>query len=351
MNPSILRAIDANLNRAREGLRVVEEVFRFVQEDRHLSSICKSIRHDLQTWAANFDQQDLLACRDAASDVGQHQSQDSEYQRKHIVDLLRANFGRCQQAMRVLEEFSKTENPSAAADIESIRFRIYELEKAAVLSVTHCQQLQDIHLYVLIDCQRQPEQFESYVRCLCENGIRAIQLRDKTADDHKLLNFGKLLVDIANQHATLAIINDRADIAAAIDAHGVHVGQDDLSVSQARSVLGTGKLIGVSTHDLTQARQAVLDGASYIGCGPTFPSLTKSFDQFAGLEFLEQVAAEISLPAFAIGGITSDNFPSVLQTGFRRAAISSALNVEPDKLPAAIQSFETQLEQTRPSDV
>ena len=110
-----------------------------------------------------------------------------------------------------------------------------------------------------------------------------------------------------------------------IDADGVHLGQDDASVKDARSIVGPRKLIGVSTHSIEQARAAVLDGANYLGVGPTFPSTTKSFDAFPGISLLQQVSAEIRLPAFAIGGINPDNLPQVLAAGFTRAAVSSAV--------------------------
>ena len=84
-------------------------------------------------------------------------------------------------------------------------------------------------------------------------------------------------------------------------------------------------LIGVSTHNIDQARAAVLDGANYLGAGPTFPSRTKSFDDFAGLKYLTEVTAEISLPTFAIGGITAENLPQVLNAGITRVAVASAV--------------------------
>ena len=124
----------------------------------------------------------------------------------------------------------------------------------------------------------------------------------------------------------LMIINDRPDIAVLSSADGVHVGQEELSVADARAIVGPKQLIGVSTHSIDQARQAVLDGADYIGCGPTFPTVTKSFSHYPGLEFLAEVGAEVSLPAFAIGGINRQRLPEVLETGIERIAVSSALD-------------------------
>jgi thiamine-phosphate pyrophosphorylase len=124
---------------------------------------------------------------------------------------------------------------------------------------------------------------------------------------------------------TVFIMNDRADLAAATDADGVHVGQDELPVKEARAIVGPRRLVGVSTHSIEQARQAVLDGADYLGVGPVFPSATKAFDSLAGLELVRQIAAEISLPWFAIGGINAENIGAVLEAGATRIAVSHAI--------------------------
>jgi thiamine-phosphate pyrophosphorylase len=130
------------------------------------------------------------------------------------------------------------------------------------------------------------------------------------------------------------IVNDRPDLAVLAQADGVHVGQEELSVKDARSIVGPDLLIGVSTHSIEQARQAALDGANYIGVGPTFPSTTKQFDRFPGLELLRTVAAEITLPAFAIGGVTRNNLAEVKSSGFRRIAVSGAILEADDPIDA-----------------
>ena len=130
-------------------------------------------------------------------------------------------------------------------------------------------------------------------------------------------------------------VGDRADLAVLSRADGVHIGQDELTVRDARRIVGSEMLIGVSTHNMEQARQAVLDGANYIGCGPTFHSRSKQFKRFPGIKFLRQVAAEISLPAFAIGGISIENLPKVLDAGFTRVAVGSAVMSAEDRTKAA----------------
>jgi thiamine-phosphate pyrophosphorylase len=133
-------------------------------------------------------------------------------------------------------------------------------------------------------------------------------------------------------------MNDRPDLCVLSDADGVHVSQDELSVSDARRVVGPGRLVGVSTHNLQQARDAVFARANYIGCGPTFPSDTKAFHEFPGCDFLRQVANEIRLPAFAIGGITRERVPQVLAAGIHRVAVSAAIT-QSSNPAAAIKEF------------
>jgi thiamine-phosphate pyrophosphorylase len=162
-----------------------------------------------------------------------------------------------------------------------------------------------------------------------------IQLRDKSLDDREVAERARLLVKLTRGRRTLSVINDRAVIAAAVHADGVHVGQEDLSVKDARAIVGTRMLIGVSTHNIAQARAAVLDGADYLGAGPTFLSRTKSFGAFAGLGYLREVSAEMRLPTFAIGGITAGNLRDVIESGVTRVAVSGAVVDAADPADAA----------------
>jgi thiamine-phosphate pyrophosphorylase len=130
-------------------------------------------------------------------------------------------------------------------------------------------------------------------------------------------------------------MNDRPDLAVLADADGVHVGQDELGVRDARRIVGPARLVGVSTHNLEQVEQAVLDGADYIGVGPVFPSGTKSFADFPGLDFVRKATAATRLPAFAIGGITENNVAAVRAAGAERIAVSGALCGAEDPAAAA----------------
>jgi thiamine-phosphate pyrophosphorylase len=175
------------------------------------------------------------------------------------------------------------------------------------------------------------------VQSLVEAGVDALQLRDKRLADCELVERACRLRELTRGAKTLAIVNDRPDIARLAGADGVHVGQEELSIKAARTIVGARALVGVSTHSIEQARAAVLDGANYIGVGPTFRSSTKNFSSLAGVELSRAVAAEIRLPAFAIGGITLDNIGEVLAAGVSRVAVSAAIVDAADPVSAARQ--------------
>jgi thiamine-phosphate pyrophosphorylase len=328
------RVLDAAANRAREGLRVAEDFVRFVLDDRHLTEQCKQLRHDLAALLAQIPGEQLLAARETRADVGTTLATPSEEHRSDATEVLWANFARVQESLRSLEEFGKLIDPVWAAEIKQLRYRSYTLHRAVEITRNSIKRLANARLYVLIDGRSSPDEFWQLAQALIAAGVHVIQLRDKKLDDRQLLERARVLRELTRGTETLFIINDRPDLAAVCRADGVHLGQEDLSIKDARAIVGVDALIGVSTHTIEQARQAVLDGANYIGVGPTFPSGTKQFDQFPGLEFLRSVAAEIRLPAFAIGGITPDNLPEVLATGITRAAVSSAVTSAPD--PAAV---------------
>jgi thiamine-phosphate pyrophosphorylase len=331
----LLRVLDAAANRAREGLRVVEDYVRFVLDDRHLTERLKTLRHELTALLSRIPTASRMASRETQSDVGTALTTAAETLRPATSDVLAANFARVQEALRSLEEFGKVLDASMAAGIKQLRYRSYTLQRAVEITGTSLDRLAHARLYVLIDAGPTAADFASLVRTLIDSGVDVLQLRDKTVDDRRLLDRARLLRDLTAGTRTLFIMNDRPDLAALSHADGVHVGQEELTVKDARTILGPDALIGVSTHNLDQARQAVLDGANYLGVGPTFPSSTKRFDAFPGLDFVRSVAAEIRLPSFAIGGIDRTNLPQVLAAGIHRVAVSSAILNAPDPTTAA----------------
>lgn len=329
--------MDASLNRASEGARVVEDYARFVLNDAHLSRLAKDLRHGLAEAGSVLPTADRLAARDTPGDVGAAISTEAEGHRADAWAVCCASLGRLQEALRSLEEYGKTIDSSAGGRFERLRYQAYTL--AAGLGVTHRgnEKLGDARLYVLIEGGESEAAFASHVETLCEAGADILQLRDKRLDDRRLVERAKQLASICRRNGVVSIVNDRSDVAVAAGADGVHVGQEELTVRDVRAVVGTEALVGVSTHSIEQARAAVLAGADYLGVGPTFPTPTKQFDEFPGLDFVREVAEEISLPAFAIGGITAENLDQVTEAGLSRVAVSSAITSAVDPSQAARQ--------------
>ena len=352
---SVFRILDAAINRAGEGMRVVEDYVRMVVEDEHLSRQLKQLRHDLTQSTISIEPESRIAARDTVGDVGCQIETESEYQRgSGPVDkseagagrpagpasgLVQANLARAQQALRTIEEFSKTIDPEIAKQVEQLRYRTYTIEKAVLTTVVSLQNFNTKSLYVLIDGCSFAKQGDSKLiamtRQLIDAQVDLIQLRDKTLTDKQLVLAGRVISGLVRGTSTRFIMNDRADLAVAAGANGVHLGQDDIEVADARRIVGAARTIGVSTHSISQARQAVLAGANYIGVGPVFESTTKNFAEHVGLKLVEEVVKEIQLPAFAIGGINSGNVNLIVEAGLSRIAVSAAVAGSADPKAAA----------------
>jgi thiamine-phosphate pyrophosphorylase len=156
-------------------------------------------------------------------------------------------------------------------------------------------------------------------------GVKIFQYRNKNASRKELYDTALRLVHLAHESEALFIVNDHADIAVAVGADGVHLGQDDLPIEYARKLLGPGKLIGISTHSLKQAKNAQASGADYIGFGPLFATTTKDAGQAQGIGALKVVKQAVSIPIIAIGGITCAHVLEVIRAGADGVAVISAV--------------------------
>lgn len=334
-DPDVLRLLDAAANRAREGLRVVEDFARFRLDDAHLSALLKCLRHELAAALERLGSATFHRMRDTPGDVGTGIATEAEAARTSLEDVLRANCKRVEESLRTLEEYGKVIDPAPAGDIEQLRYRFYTIEQALLTTLGSRERLADCRLYLLISENVCRNGIGPTVLAALQGGVDAVQLREKTIADDDLMNLARTLREWTREAGALFIVNDRPDIAVLSDADGVHVGQDDLPVREARRIIGPDKLIGVSTHSIQQARQAVLDGADYLGIGPVFASGTKQFDHLAGLDYVREAAAEISLPWFPIGGITVENAGDVMTAGATRIAVSGAIGGAVDIAGAA----------------
>lgn len=320
-----LRIIDAAANRAREGLRVVEDYVRFTLDDRHLTSLLKNWRHQLAEAFAVVDAHQLVAARDTRADVGTSVRTRREGIRHSPQEVATANLKRVEEATRTLEEFGKVLSSDLGRRLEALRYELYTIEKAIVVTHASRSRFGGRELYVLVSSELCPHGSGPVIHAALAGGAGVIQVREKRMSDRELTTYGRLVREWTARAGALYIMNDRPDLALLTDADGVHVGQDELTVREARRIVGPSRLVGVSTHTIEQARQAVLDGADYIGVGPVFSTTTKSFSQLAGLDFVRQVSDEITLPAYAIGGINLENVNQVLAAGARRISVSGAV--------------------------
>jgi thiamine-phosphate pyrophosphorylase len=336
VNGPVLRLLDANANRAREALRVLEDYARFVLNDDGISGSLKGIRHSLAEALRDVLPHAILH-RDTPGDVGTTIKTSSEGRRESVADVVTAAGKRLGEALRAIEEYLKTVDPDQARIVESLRYEGYDVEQRIARTLrTGVTRFANVRLYVLITesaCAR--PWFETAEQALL-GGADCIQLREKDLESGELLRRTELLVQLCHRHGALCVINDRPDVALLSRADGVHVGQGDLPAKQVRQLVGHDLIVGVSTHNLDQAKQAVLDGADYIGVGPVFRSPTKPRDFLPGLDYARQVAQHIQIPAVAIAGITAENVDEVLATGLRAIAITAAVTQSPDPRAATI---------------
>ncbi|MGP0064436.1 MAG: thiamine phosphate synthase [Isosphaeraceae bacterium] len=323
----LARILDASANRAREGLRVVEDYVRFALDDPGLTKRLKEIRHRLADAERGLEICLLIDSRDTREDVGTHIMTTSERIRENPRAVLAANFKRIAEALRSLEEYSKLVDVWLAGRFEVLRYDIYTVEKMTMTAVASHRSLGEARLMVLIGGLRTLGDLAWVVEEAIAGGADVIQYREKGVADRERLRRAREVRIITARARIPMIMNDRPDLARLAGCDGVHLGQEDLSVRDARRVLNSAAHVGVSTHDREQLDAAILAGASYLGVGPVFPSPTKEFSEpeLAGLSYVRLAAESTALPWFAIGGINEENVDRVIEAGATRIAVSGAV--------------------------
>ena len=330
------RIIDANLNRACEALRVLEEISRFLLEDKETSEELKNFRHILNS-LQDEDYAGLLTARDAEGDVGVNIKNPDR--RSGIETIFKANIKRLQQALRVLAEYC----PENFESLEKLRYKSYTLEKNMwdkLKEKYNKLMLEDKKLYLVTNSDKfeTEDLFLNAVASALKGGVDILQLREKNMPANKILELGKKVKLLCAEYGATFIVNDRVDIAYVLEADGVHLGQDDMDVESARKILGNNAIIGISTHAPEQAQKAVNDGADYIGMGPVFTTPTKPGRPSVGLEYAKWVSENIKIPAFAIGGIDLTNVQDVINAGAKKIAVVRAI-INSDSPEKAAQEF------------
>ena len=320
------RLVDANGNRAREGLRVLEDLARFVLDDSGLAGDLKAVRHETTAAISELGLRHLEA-RDAAGDVGTSIGTEAEYARPGVVAVAEAAVGRATEAIRSLEEISKilASDSTVPARLEATRYRVYDLGVAVTAGLARGGPA-GWRVQVLLTESACRGDWRQVLEAVIAGGADAIQVREKAMEPAALLERTKAIIDQARPAGIPVIVNDRADVAAAAGADGVHLGQDDLPFESARRVVGSLAIVGGSAHDLTEAGRIAAAGCDYAGVGRFSDSETKPGAAEAGPDFVRAfVAAHAGLPHLVIGGINVSNIDAVVAAGGRGVAVCAAV--------------------------
>ena len=317
----IAQLIDANLDRAREGLRVMEDWCRFGLKRSDFSIQIKDWRQQLGVHHHNIYRKARLTSNDPAMGV----SHPLQQVRTTPESVFIANSSRVQEALRVIEEFTRTTDPRLCEIATKIRYKAYEIELKVLNTsegIEKKKTLKDCSVYLITTNRRN---LEEVVLQALKAGVKIVQYREKFLHDNEKISQAKCLASLCKEYNSLFIVNDRIDIALAVDADGIHLGQEDIPTKIARELLGSEKIIGRSTHCIEDIKNAENEGCDYIGIGPIFPSQTKKQLNPIGVDYLRKGFSETHLPAFAIGGINSSNIKKLNQINNLRIAVSNAI--------------------------
>lgn len=345
------RGLDACFNRWVEALRTVEDRLRFDLELNAAPFRWRALRHRVAELRIEVERATagLGAARAMAADPGAPKNRSAtaanpasagvaraSSAHRDLGDLLRANLSRARESARSIEETLRVVDTRLASRAEEIRYDLYECEAEVLRRLAPSRlRLADVRLYVLVTASLASRPVTETVAAALAGGAQMIQLREKEMPRGQLLALARQVREITHAHGALFIVNDFVDIALLSGADGVHQGQDDLSVADARRVLGADAIVGVSTHGPEQAERACLDGADYIGVGPIFATLTKEHRSAVGLEMIGEADRVCDLPAFAIGSVNRESLAQVLAAGARRIAVCTGVIASEDIETAA----------------
>ena len=181
-------------------------------------------------------------------------------------------------------------------------------------------------LYLITDSSDLSEEdFLSKIELACQNGVDLVQLREKSKTNREILEIGFKVKSLTDKYNIPLIIDDKVDLALALDCAGVHLGQDDLAVNHARTLLGPNKIIGATAKSLVQAREAEEMGADYLGVGAIFPTTSKVKTQLTKIETLREIVENVKIPVYAIGGLNYENLDILKSTSVNGICLISAI--------------------------
>ena len=313
----IAQIVDANLDRAREGLRVLEDWARFALGRKDLVKSFKNFRqilgkHHLKVYKES---------RNFINDTSAGLSHPEQFKRNEASSIISSNAGRIQEALRVIEEFSRDHNQNLSKISSDIRYEIYNLEIVLLEAQSNNSLRKILNENDLYFITLDTENLFEKIKNILEGGVKIIQLRFKQGKDSDNLKFAIKVRELCNSFDALLLINDRVDIASACKADGVHLGQDDMDIKSARNILGFSKIIGISASNELDIKKAIRDGCDYLGIGPVFVTTTKKEKVPLGIDTLKSLTKDISIPWFAIGGIKQEHISLLKGNNINKVAI------------------------------
>jgi len=329
-NNPYIRTLDANLNRVSEGIRVIEDIFRFKYENSAMTNSLRNVRHRVRNISRMLTPL-LLNNRQVNSDPGVEISMTSNVdQRSQHTDILHANFKRVQEGLRSIEESLKSmQKYDIAKQYEQIRFQTYSIEKQCYLAtpVKRKRIFPSTDIYCLtaesLSCGRKNI---TVVDEMIQAGIKIIQYREKEKPFGEKYQECMKIREMTQANDVTFIVNDHVDLALMTQADGVHIGQTDYPVEAVRALTGDDFIIGISTHAPEEALRAQEAGADYIGVGPIYSTKTKKdVCDPVGHTYLEFAVKNITIPFVTIGGIKEHNLHEVVRLGATCVGIVSEI--------------------------
>lgn len=287
--------VDANINRVSEGLRVIEEYARFIAKNKEVTAKLASLRKQLNALETAEDEINNLKIRNTEKDM---RAKEVPAPRQSIRSLLKANFKRVEEGLRVLEEYTK--NPQ----YNTLRYEIYQLEKEIVLNLLK----PDLNLPGVYLVSDKVEILKKGI----EWGVSAIQLRDKQSAKAEILKKAYQVKEFSQDTNTAFLVNDYLDIAQLVDADGFHSGQDDLPLEYLRGLLGPHKLLGRTCHTIEQGLEAEAAGADYVSVGPIWSTPSKPNREGIGFSYLKEAEKRLQVPFVCIGGVSLERVTELL---------------------------------------
>ncbi len=309
--------IDANINRFKEGARVLEDLARFILRDQELFIKIRTLRHELIL---------SVICRSSNEDLGGVRLKEDNIHHS-LLDLAHANSIRMQEASRVLEEISSKQ-------YKQIRFRSYQIHQEiidAINNFLNCNKLSGLYLI----CDLEVNSIEQISNVINNSNISICQIRSKNRNKKRLLEEITCLKKLIHREVIL-IINDHIEIALAI-ADGVHLGQSDLPLNIARELSSEKFIIGISCHNVAEAIKAQIAGANYISAGCVFHTDTKKNTTPMTLDTLKNIAEAVNIPVCAIGGINHNNINLLHKHNLNMIACFNSVWAADDPIDSSIK--------------